>query len=76
VTWLPIRVSPGKAVSLTQCTTRLSPYRRLCEPFEVAASTCGIQSTPSILRTSGACLRVSPDRVKPLSCNAGHDFAF
>ena len=62
--------------SLSHCTTRFSSYRRPSEPFGIAVPTCGFQSTPSILRTSGACLRGSPDRFKPLSCNAGHDFAF
>lgn len=45
-------------------------------PFEVAAPTCGFQSTPSTLRVSDACLRFYPGRFKPLSCITGHGFAF
>jgi hypothetical protein len=45
-------------------------------PCEVAASTCGLQSTPLTLRVSDACLRVGPGRFKRLSCITGHGFAF
>lgn len=48
------------------------PYR----PFGVAAPTCGIQSTPSVLPTSGGCIQISLCSIKPLLLSAGHVFAF
>ena len=37
---------------------------------------CDFQSTASTLRVSAACIRVAPCRLKPLSHDAGHVFAF
>lgn len=67
--------TPGTTYSLSRYATQLSSYRRPCGPFELAGSTCGLQSTPSALRASDGCLRGSPDSIKPLLHNAGHDFA-